>query len=165
MEGISDGFSRSLSYCAGLRLRAKIEPEIVLRVVSLPPMISKPTFPWNSCRSISRVAGPWASMEIRSNRGSEDARSRHISSKAPKHSSSWLRFCSQLVTGPKPGALVIMSDQWVSFRRSSKGKSNRVAKVMAVSSLETRSTQSNGVPIGSPSRMTPARSRITGSIL
>ena len=82
----------------------------------------------------------------------------------PKHSSSSSRLWSQLFTGPWPGGLVIMSDQWVSRRRSSNGKSKSVASVIAVSSLETRSTQSNSSPIGSPSRMIPARSRITGAI-
>ena len=35
---------------------------------------------------------------------------------------------------------------------------------MVVSSFETRSTQSNGSPIGSESRIAPARSRICGAI-
>ena len=36
---------------------------------------------------------------------------------------------------------------------------------MVVSSFETRSTQSNGSPIGSESRISPARSRISGARL
>ncbi len=35
---------------------------------------------------------------------------------------------------------------------------------MAVSSLDTRSTQSKGLPMGRLSRIAPARSRISGSI-
>ncbi len=60
---------------------------------------------------------------------------------------------------------VTISDQRVSFRRSSKGKSNRVQSIWVVSSTETRSTQLNGSPIGSSSRILDARSRMIGSIL
>src|SRR6185437_9108440 len=42
-------------------------------------------------------------------------------------------------------------------------KSNSVAKVMVVSSTETLSTQSNSSPIGSESRIFPARSRMMGA--
>src|ERR1700722_16656682 len=58
-----------------------------------------------------------------------------------------------------------MSDQRVRRRRSSNGKSNSVASVMAVSSIETLSTQSKVSPIGRESRIRPARSRISGSML
>ncbi len=47
----------------------------------------------------------------------------------------------------------MVSDHMVSLRRSSNGKSNSVASVIVVSSFETRSTQSNGSPIGSESRI------------
>jgi hypothetical protein len=66
---------------------------------------------------------------------------------------------------PESGAAVATSDQRVSLRRSSHGKSKRVASVMVVSSMETLSTQSNSTPIGQSSRMAPARSRMIGSSL
>ena len=65
---------------------------------------------------------------------------------------------------PASGAAVATSDQRVSLRRSSKGKSNKVASIWVVSSIETRSTQSKVSPIGSSSRTFAARSRMIGSI-
>jgi len=43
IEGTSWGLARSLASSFGKRFSAKIEPEMVFRVVSLPPMISKVT--------------------------------------------------------------------------------------------------------------------------
>ena len=40
-RGSASGLARSLAYWSGLRFSAKIEPEMVFRVVSLPPMISR----------------------------------------------------------------------------------------------------------------------------
>ena len=52
----------------------------------------------------------------------------------------------------------------MSFRRSSKGKSNRVASILVVSSMETLSTQSKVTPSeGSASRISAACPRMTGS--
>jgi hypothetical protein len=44
---------------------------------------------------------------------------------------------------PRPGAAVATSDQRVSLRRSSHGKSNNVASICVVSSIEILSTQLN----------------------
>ncbi len=65
---------------------------------------------------------------------------------------------------PWPGWAMTTSDQRVSRRRSACGISKSVASVIAVSSIETLSTQSNGSPIGNESRIAAARSRISGSI-
>ena len=65
---------------------------------------------------------------------------------------------------PLIGIAVATSDQRVSLRRSSNGKSNRVASIWVVSSMETRSTQSNVSPMGRASRIFAARSRMIGSI-
>ena len=56
--------------------------------------------------------------------------------------------------GLGPGSVVATSDQWVSLRRSSNGKSNRVASIWVVSSMDTRSTQSKVSPAhrGGPGR-------------
>ena len=66
---------------------------------------------------------------------------------------------------PWPGWAMTTSDQRVSLRRSSCGMPNRVARVMAVSSIDTLSTQSNCSPMGRLSRMLAARSRIRGSMI
>ena len=50
---------------------------IELRVVSLPPTISRMTLPRYSRALMFRVASPCASMEIRSRRGSALTRSFH----------------------------------------------------------------------------------------
>ncbi len=55
-------------------------------------------------------------------------------------------------------------DQRVRVRRSSNGKSNNVDSICVVSSIETRSTQSNTSPRGRSSRMRIARSRIVVDI-
>ena len=62
-----------------------------------------------------------------------------------------------------PASVRMMSEAWGNSRRSSNGKSNRVASIWLVSSTETLSTKSNVSPTGSSSRMAPARSRISGS--
>ena len=66
---------------------------------------------------------------------------------------------------PPSGRPTATSDQYVSLRRSSNGKSNRVASICVVSSIDTLSTQLNVSPSGSSSRMRPARSRIVPSSL
>ena len=45
IEGIRPGLARSLSYWSGFWFSARTEPVMVLRVVSLPPTISRTTFP------------------------------------------------------------------------------------------------------------------------
>ena len=57
-----------------------------------------------------RVAGLWASIEIRSMPGSALTRWFHSSLKAPKHSNIASAFCCQLSTGPWPGWFMNMSD-------------------------------------------------------
>jgi hypothetical protein len=47
------------------------------------------------------------------------------------------------------------------LRRSSNGKSNSVASIEEVSSIDTRSTQLNTSPRGSPSRISLIRARTT----
>jgi len=70
------------------------------------------------------------------------------------------RATHRLRGGPPASAPdVAMSDQWVSLRRSSNGKSKIVASICVVSSMETRSTQSKVSPVAKPSRMPAARSR------
>ena len=61
------------------------------------------------------------------------------------------------------GLVVAMSDQKVSLRRSSHGKSNSVASMPVVTSIDTRSTQSKVSPTGSSSRISMMRLRISGS--
>ena len=58
-----------------------------------------------------------------------------------------------------------MSDQRVSLRRSSNGKSNSVANKMLVSSIDTCSTQSNVSPTGNDSNTSIVRCRTCGSRL
>ena len=55
------------------------------------------------------------------------------------------------------------SDQKVSRRRSSHGKSNRIASMPVVSSIETLSTQSKTSPRGSESSSSPVRCRMSSS--
>ncbi len=75
-------------------------------------------------------------------------------------------FCCWLSTMPPgSGTAKTMSDQRVSIRRSSIGKSNSVASSSVVSSMETVSTQSNVSPSGSESSTFAVRSRIIGSRL
>ncbi len=58
---------------------------------------------------------------------------------------------------------VATSDQRVSLRRSSQGKSNRMARVMVVSSMLTLSTQLNSASMSRSSRISAARMRMIGS--
>src|SRR3546814_10416430 len=85
---------------------------------------------WSSdvCSSdlISRVAGECAIMEIRSFFGSSLMRCSHSPLKYIAHSMSSSRLASYDSTMPVSGAAVVTSDQRVSLRRSSHGKSNRV---------------------------------------
>ena len=59
---------------------------MVFRVVSLPPMISRVTLLKYSSIEQFRVAGPWASMEIRSPAGSAFTRSFHSPMKVLRQS-------------------------------------------------------------------------------
>jgi len=67
------------------------------------------------------------------------------------------------MTPPGSGIAKTMSDQRASFMRSSNGKSNKVANIRVVNSMETVSTQSNVSPSGSDSSTSTVRSRISGS--
>ena len=58
------------------------------------------------------------------------------------------------------GSAVATSDQRVSLRRSSQGKSNSVASICVVSSIDTRSTKLKVSLRGRASSTLPARSRI-----
>ena len=121
------------------------EPEMVLRVVSLPPMISRMTFPRYSNWSMSARRRAVRQHRDQVARGlgvhplvpqvQEVGRSTRSSRRASAPS---CRRCRG------PAGVMTMSDQRVSLRRSSNGKSNSVASVIAVSSIETLSTQSNG---------------------
>ncbi len=66
MLGIRPGLARSLANWSGFWLSARMLPEMVLRVVSLPPTISRIRFPRYSMRSMFLVDSPCASIEIRS---------------------------------------------------------------------------------------------------
>ena len=76
----SAGLSRSFWYSAGCLHSAHNPPLMELRVVSLPPTISRVRLPRNSAGSSTRffVASPCASMEIRSKPGGRAARSCHM---------------------------------------------------------------------------------------
>src|SRR6267154_2766525 len=56
MESISAGSSRSFWYCSGNSFNASTEPLMVLRVVSLPPTISRMMLPIRLSGSMCRVA-------------------------------------------------------------------------------------------------------------
>jgi len=77
IEGIRPWSALSLSYWSRFSFKARMEPVMVLRVVSLPPTISRIRFPRYSMRSMFRVDSPWASIEIRSLRGGAFTRSFH----------------------------------------------------------------------------------------
>ena len=77
IDGISAGLARSLAYWSGLLFSAKIEPEMVFRVVSLPPMISRSTLEKYWSIEQFRVSAPCASIEIRSPAGAAFTRSFH----------------------------------------------------------------------------------------
>src|SRR5436305_14515612 len=80
-------------------------------------------------------------MDNRSLRGSELTRSFQSFVKYAAHSSITCRRSSGEETTPLLGSAVETSDQRVSLRRSSNGKSNSVASICVVSSIETRSTK------------------------
>src|SRR6266852_4127222 len=74
------------------------------------------------------------------------------------HSSSSACRASSVATTPSgPGIVVATSDQRVSLRRSSQGKSNSTASIWVVSSIETLSTQSNTSFFGRLSRHSAER--------
>ena len=133
----------------------RTQPEIELRVVSLPPTISRMRLPRNSCVHVR--ASPRRAPASRSGRcfgGCVDAlvpQSREIVDASVELG---LRARPRSSTRPSvPGVVVATSDQRVSLRRSSNGKSNRVASICVVSSIETWSTQSNASPLGRLSRI------------
>ncbi len=68
-----------------------------------------------------------------------------------------------LVTTPGPGVVTSTSAQYGSSLRSARGKSKSTATIRVVISTETRCTQSNGSPRGSPSRISPISPRISSS--
>ena len=113
---------------------------------------------------ICLVSSPWASMETRSPLGSA-LRSCQMRVKCSRHSSNSARRCSSDSTTPESSDEVARSDQRVSLRLSSKGKSNRVASMRVVSSMDTVFTQSKGSPSGRESSTSAVRSLINGSIL
>ena len=72
---ISAGLSRSFWYWSGFSFKASTDPLMVLRVVSLPPTISRMMLPIRLSGSMCRVASLCAIIEIRSFRGSALTRS------------------------------------------------------------------------------------------
>ncbi len=162
---ISAGSARSLSYCSGFSFKASTEPVIELRVVSLPPTISKMRLPSRLSRSMPRVAWLCAIMEMRSLFIGARARSANSRAKVSPHSASSARRCSSLAYTPLLGSAVATSDQRVSLRRSSQGKSNSVASICVVSSIDTRSTQLKVSLRGRLSSTEAERSRISAAIL
>ena len=80
--------------------------------------------------------------------------------------SSAMRSASLFTTASSAAMLAMAtSDHQVSLRRSACGKSNSVASISAVSSVETRSTQSKVSLRGRPSSTAAVRSRIRPSML
>ena len=77
MVSISAGLSRSFWYWSGCSFSASTEPLMVLRVVSLPPTISRMMLPIKLSGSMCRVASLCAIIEIRSLRGGALTRSFH----------------------------------------------------------------------------------------
>ena len=76
-----------------------------------------------------------------------------------------MRSASLFTTASSASTLAMAtSDQKVSLRRSACGKSNRVASIMAVSSVETRSAQSKTSLRGRPSSTAAVRCRIRPSM-
>ena len=96
--------------------------------------------------------------------GGTAARSFHSRMKQARHSisSAWRASSEALI--PESGCAVATSDQRVSLRRSSHGKSNRMASICVVSSMDTQSTQSKVSPTGRASSTAAARARIAASI-
>ena len=82
-----------------------------LRVVSLPPTMRSIRLPRNSMGSISRVAGSWASMDIKSNFGGASARSFQSLEKYSRHSIRIAARSSSDIIPPTLGPEVDTSDQ------------------------------------------------------
>ncbi len=99
-------------------------------------------------------------METRSFPGSAFTRSFHKPVNTCKHSSIAAQRSSLEDTTPAPGIAVAASDQNVNLCRLSNGKSNSVASICVVSSMETSLTQSNSVSRGNSSRMLQTLLRI-----
>ena len=166
IESTSAGLARSFAHSSGWRDSASRPPVMELRVVSLPPTISSTRLPMYSRGDMFRVEAPWASIDTRSVRGGALTRSFHsrvkyaailpISAARSSHDATTRRSTS--------GFAVAQSDQWVSSRRSSSGKSNSVASISVVSSIDTRSTQSKVSPRGRSSSTRQVRSRISRSM-
>ena len=91
-----------------------------------------------------RVASECASIETRSKVGGASARASHNLRKySPIFIISSKRSSSECTTASGESTLAIAtSDHQLSFMRSSQGKSNSVASIMLVRSVETRSAQS-----------------------
>ena len=98
---------------------------------------------------------PWASIDSRSNR-----RRAGLLGPQAAHVLGHARQLGEPLGPERTGAsgactlATATSDHQVSWRRSSNGKSNSVASIIVVSSIDTRSTQSNVSP-----RVRPARAR------
>ena len=75
MLATSSGLCAQFLIFVGFSLSANNPPVIELRVVSLPPTISRVRLPMNSRNGISRVAAPCANIDNRSNFGGSLARS------------------------------------------------------------------------------------------
>jgi hypothetical protein len=161
---MSEGSSSNSLRWSGNLSNAWTIPLIVLRVVSLPPTISSTRLPMNSSGLIWFIAGEWIIIEMRSPVGSECARSIHNCMKyAPISLRIAWRWTSRSRTRPI-SVSPAQSDQNVSSRRSSHGKSNSSASMPVVSSIETVSTQSNTWRRGSVSSSSPVRARISASM-
>ena len=115
----------------------------------------------NSSSDISLIASEWIIIEMRSGDGGAASLRSH---KARNSVAIWYRWVSRSirVSGLRASSMSpAQSDQVVSLRRSSHGKSNSIASIPVVSSIDTRSTQSNVPPSGSSSRTSPVRRRIS----
>ena len=107
-----------------------------------------------------RVASLCAIIEIRSLRGAVLTRSFQSLVKYAAHSSISARRCSADSTIMLFGSAVDTSDHRVSLARSSQGKSNSVASIWVVSSIDTRSTKLKVSLRGSASSTLAERWRI-----
>ena len=125
-------------------------PEIEFRVVSLPPIMSRIKFPMNSMSSMACILGSLAINVMKSgcSSGSRNRRSSHNCLNSLSISNIPALRSSSGKAPPTASLDVARSDHAVSFRRSSNGKSKRVASICVVSSTDTRSTQLNGVRSG-----------------
>ncbi len=113
-----------------------------------------------------RVEGPCASIDTRSVFGAELTRSFH---RRVKYSSilpsSAMRSAGSSALGLMALFMVATSLHQVSRRRSCSGKSNSVASISVVSSIDTLSTQLKVSLRGRLSSTWQVRSRISGSIV